>query len=99
MRLGKDVTKGVYRERKGKCEMRIGERGGGEVSRGCATNSARRFCSDSENERWRFQMSTKLENTEVSSARSSSGVGPSKELISGVRKCYGTDKSVYSNGR
>ena len=32
IRLGKVVTKGVYKERNGKCEMRIGESGGGSVS-------------------------------------------------------------------
>jgi hypothetical protein len=38
-------------------------------------------------ERWRFHMSIKLENTEVSRALSRSGCGVSNEAINGVRKC------------
>jgi hypothetical protein len=88
IRLGNDVTNGVYIERNGKCDMSVGESGGGGVSCGLTRKSARRACKDSKNEWCRFQMSTKFEKTEVSSARSSKGDGPSRESISGVKKYY-----------
>lgn len=41
------------------------------------------------NERCRFQISIKLENTAVRDERSSSGESVSKDAIMGARKCYG----------
>ena len=48
----------------------------------------RRDDRDEKNDRWRFQMSMKFENTEVSSARLSSGCEVSREAMIGVRKCW-----------
>jgi hypothetical protein len=50
-------------------------------------DESRRDESDEKNDRWRFQISMKFENTEVSSARLNSGCGVSSETMTGVRKC------------
>lgn len=47
----------------------------------------RRVESEEKKERCRFQISIKLEKTDVRDERSKSGVGVSSDAIIGVRKC------------
>jgi hypothetical protein len=61
--------------------------GGGALSDVIDVDALRRDDSDEKNDRWRFQISMKFENTEVSSARLSSGFEVSREAMIGVRKC------------
>jgi hypothetical protein len=66
----------------------MGESGGGGESSGVDdVDELRRDESDEKNDRWRFHMSMKFENTEVSSARLRSGCEVSREAMIGVRKC------------
>jgi hypothetical protein len=53
--------------------MRSGERSGGGGWGAGEGRISRRVERDEKKERWRFQMSMKLENTAVSSSRVSSG--------------------------
>lgn len=48
----------------------------------------RRDESEEKKERCKFQMSMKLENTDVSAERFNNGVGVSSEAMMGVRKCF-----------
>lgn len=82
---GNEVTKGVYKERYGKCERRIGDNGGGFVVSESFGNKA---VKAEKNERCRFQISMKLEKTAVREERSSNGASVSKDAIMGDRKCY-----------
>lgn len=66
--------------------MRTGERGGGDAV-GCAKVDDSNPVKDVKNERWRFHMSIKLENTVTRSSRSNSGEGVSRDSMIGVRKC------------
>jgi hypothetical protein len=61
--------------------------GGGELSGVIDVDESRRDDSDEKNDRWRFQMSMKFENTDVSSARLNNGCGVSRDAMIGVRKC------------
>lgn len=83
---GNAVTKGVYRERYGKCERRVGESGSSDMDED--PSEKRRDVKDENNDRCRFQMSMKLEKTDVRTGRSSRGWGVSREPIMGVKKCY-----------
>ena len=78
----------MYNDRYGKCESRIGETGGTVVFGECEILHVwRKLVREEKKERWKFQMSMKLEKTAVSSLRSSKGVGLSRDAIIGVRKC------------
>lgn len=81
---GKDVMKGVYRERYGKCESKTGDNGG--VDPDADEEAYKWVVREEKNDRCKFQMSMKLEKTEVSSARSSRGCGVSNAAMIGVRK-------------
>jgi len=61
--------------------------GGGELSGVIDVDESRRDDSDEKNDRWRFQMSMKFENTDVSSARLNNGCEVSRDAMIGVRKC------------
>lgn len=78
---GKAVIKGVYRERYGKCSESSGARGGFGLETMRACNAAR-------NDRWKFQMSIKLTNMELSSVLVKIGADPSREWIKGRRKSW-----------
>ena len=66
----------------------MGESGGdGELSGVADVDALRRDDSDEKKDRWRFHMSMKFENTDVSSARLSRGCMVSREAMIGVRKC------------
>ncbi len=82
---GNEVTKGVYSERYGKCERRIGDSGGGFVEGESVGNKA---VNAEKNDRCRFQISMKLEKTAVREERSSNGASVSNDAIMGARKCY-----------
>lgn len=77
------MMKGVYRDRYGKCESRREARG--EAPGGWSLKCS---VSAEKNDRWRFQISTKLENRLVRDSRSNKGAGVSREVITGVKKCW-----------
>jgi hypothetical protein len=82
--VGKDVINGVYSDRYGKCDMRIGDRGGIEEVEWHGESKEWR---EEKKDLCRFHMSIKLENTDVRAPRSRRGRGVSNEAIIGVRKC------------
>jgi len=85
--VGNEVVNGVYKERYGKWERRMGESGGRGIGSSSPPSGYRVVERAARKLLCRFQISIKFEKTLVISPLESKGVGVSSEAMMGVRKC------------